>query len=398
MLGGDNMDQLLLDSSGSTAGVHGHRWPWPWDQPGMVSPELCLGMAVICILSEALYGATSFGPAITFNCGWQILYLMGIGDGTLTTVAIHMTVMETFSAALQCLLLRKLADPWLLLATSGPCCVCIFIGQYLMIALDGVWLKRALGLILFIMMLQRVWANRHLGLPCGSGPAGHPAAGLSEQRHAEKTTGAREQRKVRCGGLDLCRTRTLLSTLFWFSMAGALGGITSIGGPPMMLFVSIHADELDLHTWRGTNGWLRLLLNVSRGIVFLLEDRFDFAQRWPLDVGMILGGWVGLVSGNFAARYLKDASSLHWPMTLFLSYAAVSMGVAGSGDQLQRNVSLVSGGAALFAAVLVGVSALWRRQGGGRGEVRMRIMSEDLLGKSKIPVSLRGSLRDGLLQ
>lgn len=43
-----------------------------------------------------------------------------------------------------------------------------------------------------------------------------------------------------------------------------MGGITSIGGPPMMIFVSIHADELDLAAWRGTNGVLRVLLNAAR--------------------------------------------------------------------------------------------------------------------------------------
>jgi hypothetical protein len=29
-----------------------------------------------------------------------------------------------------------------------------------------------------------------------------------------------------------------------------------------------HIMQLDLHTWRGTNGALRLLLNLSRGLVF----------------------------------------------------------------------------------------------------------------------------------
>jgi hypothetical protein len=51
--------------------------------------------------------------------------------------------------------------------------------------------------------------------------------------------------------------------------------------------------------------------------------RFDFEQRWPLDGAMVLGAWLGLLLGNCAARYLTDANSLHWPMTFFLSYAAV---------------------------------------------------------------------------
>eukprot|EP00662_Eupelagonemidae_sp_cell21_P054449 gene54449-44993_t len=49
-------------------------------------------MALISFVSEGLYGATSFGPAITFNVGWQVCYLLGLSDGTLTSVAVDMTV------------------------------------------------------------------------------------------------------------------------------------------------------------------------------------------------------------------------------------------------------------------------------------------------------------------
>ena len=53
-----------------------------------------------------------------------------------------MTVMEICSASLQCVLLFKQVDPWLLLATSIPCCTCIAIGQLFMIALDMIFEKR----------------------------------------------------------------------------------------------------------------------------------------------------------------------------------------------------------------------------------------------------------------
>lgn len=137
--------------------------PWPWGVLGL-DPYLTLGMALVSFTSESLYGATSFGPAITFNVGWQICYMLGLNDGTLTTVsrrrcrcgvswcwrrlsaalsgcqvAVHMTVMEICSASLQCWLLFKQVDFWLLLATSIPCCTCIAIGQLFMIELDGVW-------------------------------------------------------------------------------------------------------------------------------------------------------------------------------------------------------------------------------------------------------------------
>lgn len=159
--------------------------------------------------------------------------MLGLSDGTLTTVAINMTVMEIASASLQIVLLRKSIDPWLAAAISLPCIVCTYIGQELMIRLDGPILKISLSGILFFMTAYRVYAN------CG-------------------TSKANEDRPVVPPGLDLTSPRTILSILFWFSIAGLMGGITSIGGPPMMLFVSIHADEIDLRTWRGSNGTHRL--------------------------------------------------------------------------------------------------------------------------------------------
>eukprot|EP01043_Picozoa_sp_COSAG02_P010796 COSAG02_NODE_388_length_23287_cov_109.067017_2_plen_211_part_00 len=178
-----------------------------------------------CLLTD---GATSFGPAITFNVGWQLCYMLGLSDGTLTTVAINMTVMEIASACLQIVLLRSSVDPWLAAAVSLPCIVCTYIGQELMIRLDGPGLKISLSVILLFMTAYRVYAH------CG-------------------TDKGNEDRPVP-PGLNLTSPRTILSIFFWFSVAGLMGGITSIGGPPMMLFVSIHADEIDLRTWRGSNG------------------------------------------------------------------------------------------------------------------------------------------------
>ena len=155
--------------------------------------------------------------------------MLGLSDGTLTTVAINMTVMEIASASLQIILLRKCIDPWLAVAISVPCIVCTYIGQELMICLDGPGLKLSLAVILLFMTAYRVYAN------CGT-----------------NKTDADTQ--LEPPGLDLTSSRVVLSILWWFGVAGLMGGITSIGGPPMMLFVSIHANEINLRTWRGSNG------------------------------------------------------------------------------------------------------------------------------------------------
>ena len=208
--------------------------PVPPQRNAACACTTCVAVRLTLAVGCAADGATSFGPAITFNVGWQVCYMLGLSDGTLTSVARDMTVMESASAALQILLLRKLVDPRLALAISLPCVITTYLGQLLMIQLDGPLLKLSLGVILLGMTAQRVAAN------CG---ASAPKADRPDPV-----------------GLDLRRPRTLLSILFWFGTAGLMastpllllcsnlqptwgfvqGGVTGIGGPPMMLFVSIH--------------------------------------------------------------------------------------------------------------------------------------------------------------
>eukprot|EP01044_Picomonas_judraskeda_P045757 COSAG03_NODE_25208_length_267_cov_0.613095_1_plen_89_part_11 len=85
--------------------------------------------------------------------------MLGLSDGTLTAVAINMTVMEIASASLQIILLQKSIDPWLAAAVSLPCIVCTYVGQELMIRLDGPGLKLSLSGILLFMTAYRVYAN-----------------------------------------------------------------------------------------------------------------------------------------------------------------------------------------------------------------------------------------------
>ena len=79
----------------------------------------------------------------------------------------------------------------------------------------------------------------------------------------------------------------------------------------------------------------------------------QLAQTWPLDVGMVLGGWCGLLLGNWAVRFVKDANSLHWPMVVFLSYAAAMMVAAGCEQRLQQRISLGIAGVASATAIVL---------------------------------------------
>jgi hypothetical protein len=127
--------------------------------PKMVSTGLSVGMTFISFLAEFFYGLTSFGPAITFNIGWQILFVLGLSDGSLTSVTVNLMVMELFSASIQLAHLWKFYDVRFAIANVVPTLICTAVGTMLLILLDSVWLKRALAGLLVTLALQRVRAR-----------------------------------------------------------------------------------------------------------------------------------------------------------------------------------------------------------------------------------------------
>ena len=104
--------------------------------------------------------------------------------------------------------------------------------------------------------------------------------------------------------------RVQLSTFWWFGLSGVVGGLTSVQGPPIMMWVSIYAAELNVDSWRGSNAVLRVLLNLTRLAIFGFEGRVHLDATYPLALSMIGGGCVGLLVGNRAAYLFRDKDAL----------------------------------------------------------------------------------------
>lgn len=325
--------------------------------------QLALAMALVSATSEGMYGATTFGPAITFNVGWQVCFLLGISDGSLTNMAAALTVCEIASASMQVVWLWRHIDWWLVVAMSAPCCGFLAAGQLLMIEVEKVrdgsaWLKRSIGILLLLMALQRAWAVRSARRACKR--AGDSSVDLPADRppDAASVDAPPNGPPARGRGLDLHSTSMLSSIFFWFSFAGAMGGLTSISGPPMMLFVSIHAQQIDMPVWRGSNAVMRLVLNIARAAVFAYKRVPP--SPWPVALSMVGGGWLGLLVGNRAAHRFGDARSLDFFMITFILYAAALMEGAGFGPAAERPVSVAVGGVAALTALGLGCAQLRR--------------------------------------
>ena len=320
-----------------------------------MDPLLCLGMGLTSIFSEGLYAATTFGPAITFNIGWQICYMLGLSDGRLTEVALNMAYAEVCSGALQVVLLRRSVSLPLVAAIVIPGCGFLVFGQLLMLHIEGgfteggAWLKRSLGGVLLLMFAQRILA---LALAARRRPAEPDLQGSGRLEPPPPPPAPMAR---------FFTWRVQLSTFWWFGLSGVVGGLTSVQGPPIMMWVSIHAAELNFDAWRASNAVLRVGINVTRLSIFALRGRVHIDQTYPLALSMIGGGCVGLLVGNRAAFLFRDTATLQAATLVFLLCGAVLMEAAGFGDAVQERATFAVAGCAALAALLALLRCAWRR-------------------------------------
>ena len=105
------------------------------------------------------------------------------------------------------------------------------------------------------------------------------------------------------GMYDFYSWRVQLSTWWWFGLAGLIGGLTSVPGPPIMVWVSVHAKRLDFDAWRGSSAIMRTVMNVARLGVLLAHqrNRQELRHTSPLALSMVLGGAMGRSGITWAA-------------------------------------------------------------------------------------------------
>ena len=293
--------------------------PEPEPEPeAMVSTGLAVAMSLISLLAEFFYGLTSFGPAITFNIGWQMCYVMDLSDGGLTNVTKNLMVMELFSASIQLTHLWRFADFRFALANVAPTLLFTAVGTYMLILADSVWLKRTLAVLLIAMALQRVRAR------CKADAAALIPLHASPDQLVNATLDTSaplpiEQRDPWAkSGLDLKDRNDLLGVVVCGVGVGLLGGIFGVGGPPGMLFVSYYENRLDLKVWRAVSAFRRVGMNLARLVVFVSKGAMDVEHQWPLYLGMLFGAALGLLVGNILnSRWKVDSKKLH-PFTVSL--------------------------------------------------------------------------------
>lgn len=70
----------------------------------MPQPGLAVALAATSFTSELVFAVTSFGPAVVLNVGWQICFMLHLGNGTMCVlrrpVGAHMSRARVWGADL----------------------------------------------------------------------------------------------------------------------------------------------------------------------------------------------------------------------------------------------------------------------------------------------------------
>ena len=381
-----------------------------------------IGFGLTAFAAETAYGCTSFGPAIIVHIGSELLLLSNAEgvDGTVAGALAVLTVIDFSMACVQMGLLRSRLDWRFSLLVAPLFSVCVAVGCSLLVyipALDSVWLKMAIGILLACMLALRlgtlvVSTLRSRLCPRDSAPPPPPPPppppSLPPSR--EEVSG---ERPCCCGGrvMAIRSIGDVAIILATFACAGIMGGLVGPAGPPMMLFVLVFQSRLDFDSFRGTSAVLRFWGSGARGLVLLIAGKYTLGD-WPEYVTIIVCSTLGLLCGNGLAGIVPHVAVMMLIST-FLFDGALLLSTAPATDALPAVraavlalMSVTSAFALLVAATLTVRNVVARCRGKRLGkEVRgyrdseLQSFESDEQGAppAEDETKARGSLRESLL-
>ena len=273
-----------------------------------------IGVAIIAFAAEALYGLTSFGPAIVFHIGFHVLSICDVTEGTVENAVVAMVWPMLFSAMVQSYWLRQ-SIHWRLLAVGGAMIsLGTLIGSVaLFIIGKSIALKRGVGLLLLLMWAQRT--RKHFKENGSEAQSSHSSSSSSTTDSSSSSSSSSASSSLTLGTApDPTRNRrALLEVGLFFSAAGFMAGLTGLAGPPLMIYVARHQRSLNVTTWRSVSAFLRLLMGLTRvAHMFpsghLRVGSMDAFLQMALFVACSL---LGLGIGNVGARHLTQSHFQH---------------------------------------------------------------------------------------
>ena len=310
-----------------------------------------VGFGATAFVAESAYGCTSFGPAIIVHIGSEILLMSGASgvDGSVAGALAVLTIIDFSMALFQMGLLRQQLD-WRFAVLVAPIfSLCVGVGVSALIwipALDSVWLKMAIGLLLTGMLAVRLGTvvvsalKARRAAPAYGGDAlpageceGTGAGTTSAPARPLRSANRWRERFVCCSGtvLELRSTLDYAVVLGAFSCAGVMGGLVGPAGPPMMLFVLFFQKRIDFASFRATSAIFRFFGSGTRGALLMLDGKYS-SNDWVMYVTIIACSAAGLLVGNALAKAVPERAVMLL-ITTFLANGALLLSTAPFNDE-----------------------------------------------------------------
>jgi len=324
---------------------------------------LLAAVALINAVAVVLYALTSFGQAILFHIGWHMCGLASSGavcdseDLQIAVIYISFAGVVLFPAQLWNL--RKHIDWPLAIHIAISQQFGLLLGEWILFTYRSVWMSRVLGLVFFVVALQKACTMDYFVKSVPSSTAtltenATPTTAASAAAVATDDTthnGAypmdlKHKALVYCVGLS----------------SGVFGGMLGTGGPPLIWFAA-HANLPSIRV-RGTFALGFLTQNLARLVyIFFFQEKVKVYSYSNFFIFIVLSvsSYLSLHGGNLLAQKLNQ-DQFQMLLVVLLAGGSVLIGVEGLKSS---GILEVAGAAALvFAAAVLSIRALNRARSG----------------------------------
>ena len=179
-------------------------------------------LGVISFLGMGLQAVTGYGENITFQICWALLSIVGLTSGSILEAVAILTIVSLPLLSMQCYLQWRHTNIRLAGGLALSSMATTVAGVELLVHYPGVWLKRSLGLLFYLVF---VW---------------------------QLVMQVRSTRPARDAPLDPFSSKRTAAIVMAAGLAsGFTGGAFSLPGPPTMVLTMVMRIKKD--EWRGTN-------------------------------------------------------------------------------------------------------------------------------------------------
>jgi uncharacterized membrane protein YfcA len=273
-----------------------------------------------------------FGVAIIFQLGWHVVGLFIGGAGSLLEGVANLTVMGISTQVFMLGALRKHRNNELVCLFAVSDVVGAVLGTTTLTTLNNdqvVWVERILGGFLLLVAFQRLYVL-HI-----------------KPWRAKRSASVTQVPDT----FDLRKAGTKLACASAGFGAGFIGGLTGIGGPVLMVFMSFYTPPIE--DFKFANAVTRLGTPLARIAVFLWRQSPVFGRdKWPTYCALCITSVMGVCVGHMLSGKV-DIAVIHQIIVAFLFAASMLMCVTGSPEGERAAFVLIMGALVIAALALL---------------------------------------------